>query len=404
MKLELFLAGKYLFKKKSSQAIHLITGISVLGITIGTAVLVIVLSVFNGFEDLLSGMFSRYNPDIKIVSARSGLFEADRGLIEKIRTMDGVMAVSGSLDQTAMIQYDESQDFGIVKGVDSNYSKVVPIDSALLESLQGADVAFAYLGLGLANKLGVSLDNILTKLYLYTPSGDWEESGLSAEDFGKHSVIPTGVFSMHQDLDNEMVIIGLDQLREWTGSEHKLSALEIRLKPDASTTQIVKQIDEWAGPEFLVKDRYRQDEAFLKIMNLEKWLFYLLFSLTLVLVSFTIMGALWMVVLEKRMDIASLKAMGMTNESIRKVFLWLGMGMGLLGLIAGFLLAIIFYSLQTQYALIRVPEEFIIDSYPISLKATDFLTVSLTVLTITWLACLLPVAKIREVPAIFREE
>lgn len=404
MKLELFLAVKYLFKKKSSQAIHLITGISILGITIGTAVLVIVLSVFNGFEDLLSGMFSRYNPDIKIVSSTGGHFEADSLLIAKISSMDGILAVSGSMDQTAMIQYDESQDFGTVKGVDSNYNKVVPVDSALLELLQGADVPFAYLGLGLANKLGVSLDNILTKLYLFTPTGEMEESGLDAESFGKHAVMPTGIFSMHQDLDNEMVMVSLDQLREWTGEERNLSALEIRLRPGASTAEVVQKLDALVGSEFVVKDRYRQDEAFLKIMNLEKWLFYLLFSLTLVLVSFTIMGALWMIVLEKRMDIATLKALGMTNESIRKVFLILGMGMGFLGLIAGFLLAIFFYSMQTKYAMIRVPEEFIIDSYPIALKATDFLTVSLTVLTITWLACLLPVAKIREVPAIFREE
>ena len=147
-----------------------------------------------------------------------------------------------------------------------------------------------------------------------------------------------------------------------------------------------------------------QDESFLRIMNLEKWLFFLLFSLTLILVSFTVVGSLWMIVLEKRIDISILKSLGMLNRDIRRIFIFVGLGIGILGLILGFGMAIGFYFLQDRYALIGVPDEFIIDSYPISLKFLDFIIVSVTVLSIVFLASLLPAQKIKEVKSIFREE
>jgi len=402
-----FLSWKYLIKKKTSQAIHLITGISIIGITIGTAALIIVLSVFNGFEELLNGMFSKYNPDIKIVSADSGIFEEDSVMMAKIKSWPEIVACSGSLDITGMIQYGDSQDFGTIKGIGSDYAKVIALDSALLEGrLMDSNTTFhqGILGLGLANKLGVSLNNISNRVQIYTPTSDTESDEISADQFGKNAVTPMGIISLHQEMDNELMMVPLADLQDWTGVENKVSSIEIKVGPGVTIEPLVIKLQELLGSNFKVKDRYRQDEAFLKIMNLEKWLFYLLFSLTLVLVSFTIMGALWMIVLEKRLDISILKSIGMTNRSIKQVFLFLGIGIGAIGLISGFVLALGFYFMQTEYALIRVPEEFIIDSYPIALKSVDFLTVSCTVMLITLLASLLPIAKINEVKAIFRED
>ncbi|MBK9270490.1 MAG: ABC transporter permease [Saprospiraceae bacterium] len=408
MRVVAFLSWKYLIKKKSSQAIHLITAISIVGITIGTAALIIVLSVFNGFEELLNGMFSKYNPDIKIVSVDSGFFEKDSAIVAELKTWSEIQAVAACLDITGMIQYDDVQDFGTIRGIESNFKEVVPLDSALMEGSlldPSLDYHQTLIGLGLANKLGVSLNNISTRVYLYIPTSYAEESKeIRADQYGKNAVSPVGIFSLHQELDNEMVMVPLSDLQEWSGAENKLSSIEIKVKSGISSLNLMEKLQKFLGPQFIVKDRYRQDEAFLKIMNLEKWLFFLLFSLTLVLVSFTIMGALWMIVLEKRLDISILKSIGMSNRSLQKVFLLLGLGIGAIGLVSGFALAIGFYLLQNHYALIRVPEEFIIDSYPIALKSADFVTVSCTVMAICLMASLLPVAKISEVKAIFREE
>lgn len=409
MRLIPFLALRYLFKKKSSQAIHLITGISILGITVGTAALIIVLSVFNGFESLLTGMFSKYNPDIKIVSSRGTTFQEDSLLFKRMHEVEGVKVIARSLDITGMMQYEEYQDFGIVRGIDSTYASVISLGESILDGdirIFRTSEDFALLGLGLASKLSVSLENFLNNFYVYTPTTESAENIAASpkDSYGKHAVTPIGIFSLHQETDNQLCMVPLETLRAWTGRDGALSAYEIKLFPDVNSKQLIAELERLTGDQYLVKDRYRQDEAFLKIMNLEKWLFYLLFSLTLILVSFTILGALWMIVLEKRLDISILKSMGMMNSRIQWTFMLVGLGIGMIGLLSGFAMALGFYALQTQYALIEVPDEFVIDAYPIALKAWDFVTVSITVMGICVLACLLPVAKIQEIPAIYREE
>lgn len=401
-----FLALRYLLKKKSSQAIHLITGISVLGLSVGTAALIIVLSVFNGFENLLSGLFSKHNPDIKIVSKSGKAFNEKSLRIEDISSLPDIKYLSKTLDQTCMLQYDKAQDFGIIKGVDSNFIHVSLLDSALVEgNLRGSsDPNFTWIGLGLANKLGVSLSNVMTDLYVFTPNGDQLNNEFSQEQFSRHPLTPSAIFSLHQDADYEYLFADLELLRKLLNAPELLTAIEIKIQPKTDISSLIRKIQLICGADFIVKDRYKQDEAFLKIMNLEKWLFFLLFSLTLILVSFTIVGTLWMIVLEKRKDISILKSLGMTTRQIKKIFLLIGLGIGLIGLLSGFVLAMIFYILQMNYALIRVPDEFIIDAYPIALRSGDFLLVSFTVLSIVLLASLLPTAKIREIKAIFRED
>ncbi|MBK7302133.1 MAG: ABC transporter permease [Saprospiraceae bacterium] len=401
-----FIAIKYLIKKKSSQAIHLITGISVLGLAVGTAALIIVLSVFNGFENLLSGLFSKHNPDIKIVSASGKAFDEKLLNINEIASLPEIKYLAKTLDQTCMLQYDKAQDFGIIKGVDSNFVHVSLLDSALVEGELkfSSEPNFTWIGLGLANKLGVSLSNVMTDLFVFTPNGDQVKNEFSQEQFSRHALRPTAVFSLHQDADYEYLFADLDMLQKLINAPDLLSAIEIKIHPQIDIKSLIPKIQQICGSDFIVKDRYKQDEAFLKIMNLEKWLFFLLFSLTLILVSFTIVGTLWMIVLEKRKDISILKSLGMTNHQIKKIFLLVGLGIGLIGLILGFFVAMLFYILQMNYALIRVPDEFIIDAYPIALRPEDFLLVSFTVLSIVFLASLLPTAKIKEIEAVFREE
>ncbi|HEX5625546.1 MAG TPA: FtsX-like permease family protein [Saprospiraceae bacterium] len=399
------IAFRYLFGRKSSQAIHWITGISILGISVGSAALILVLSVFNGFEELLSGLFSKYNPDVKIVLKVGKTFREDSATLLKLGSLPGVAVVARSLEEVALFQYGDAQEFGILKGVDDGFTQVCAAEEAVLEgefALERDGTPLANVGLGIRNKLGISLQDFQEFVQVFVPDREEDWSPTSAPK--RFPMQAQSVYTFHQEGDYSTIITSLDAVRQVLKRQGQLSALDVKLSEPSAYQQVIPAIEELMGPEFIVKDRYRQDEAFLKIMKLEKWLFYALFSLTLILVSFTIVGALWMIVLEKRMDISILKSMGLTNPRARNIFIALGLFICFLGLLLGFLAALLFYFLQKQYGLIGVPEEFIIDSYPIQVRLLDFLLVSGTVLAIGLLASLLPAKKVSEIQPIFREE
>lgn len=396
---------RYLFGKKSSNAIHWITGISVFGIAVGSAALILVLSVFNGFEDLLSGLFSKYNPDIKVVLKEGKTFEEDSSKILALSEIKGVDFVTRTLEEVAMFQYGDAHEFGILKGVDHGFSKVCSIDDAVIEGkfeVRNEGVPLANLSLSIRNKLGVNISNFEELVKVFVP--DHEDQLNPTNALRKYAFQAQSVYTFHQEGDYSYIITDINAVRIILKKPQQLSSIEIKLNAGASVTNVSDDIKKVLGDKYLVKDRYQQDEAFLKIMKLEKWLFYALFCLTLLLVSFTVVGALWMIVLEKRMDISILKSMGMTDQRMKKVFLNLGLLICFFGLILGSVLALTFYGLQKKYGLIGVPEEFIIDRYPIQIRLIDFLLVGFTVMIIGCIASILPTKKVAEVLPLFREE
>ncbi|MBK7339501.1 MAG: ABC transporter permease [Saprospiraceae bacterium] len=409
MILPAYIAARYIISKKSSQVINWITGISILGIACGTTALILVLSVFNGFEELLSGMFSKHNPDIKITVVQGRYFEEDKTLLSKITVLDEIQFVSRTLEQTAMFQYGDNQDFGIIKGVDESFHQVCGMDSALIEVSDLPDKDKSddiYIASGMANKLGVDITNQIEPVRVYCPglnleNSDWQLSGVPYQAFE-----PRGVYAFRQDQDANYMICQLDFLRNYLSSPTELSAYEIKLKSSNArhSKTVVTKLNQILGSDYIVKDRMKQDEAFLKIMKLEKWLFFTLFSLTLILVSFTLVGTVWMIVLEKRKDVSILKSLGLDDPYTKQIFLMVGILVTICGIILGFVTSYAFYFLQKKYKLIGVPEEFIIDSYPMQMRFTDFILVALVVLVIGTLATLLPVKKVGEIKAIFRED
>lgn len=403
-----YISTRYLFSKTSSQAIHWITAISILGISIGTASLLLVLSVFNGFEELLSSLFSKHNPDIKIVSNEGKRFYINDSTLYEIKKLESVLTASKTLEETALFQYGSSQDFGTIKGVDEKYSQVILLDSAIQNGkmiLTENGYPCVVMGIGLSNKLGIDLENPIEELRLFIPvDQDINPPNFANQSMRTLPLLPKGIFSIHQEQDYELALTDLGVLQKYLNVNGLCSSLELKLSSETNSKKIISQLEKILGPGFIVKDRYKQDEAFLKIMNLEKWLYYALFSLTLVLVCFTLIGTLWMIVLEKRMDISILKSLGMENVHLRRVFRRLGITISAIGLIVGFLLAVVFYFLQKKYAIVGVPDEFIIDSYPIKLNWKDFIIVGITVLLIGYIASLLPSKKVNDIPSIFREE
>ncbi|MEZ4957838.1 MAG: FtsX-like permease family protein [Saprospiraceae bacterium] len=405
MNLPLKIARRYLFAKKSTNAINLITGISVLGISIGTAALVLVLSVFNGFEDLILGLFSRFNPDVKIIVAEGKTFVPDPEKVAQIRALPSVKAVSETIEEVAFFTYRESQDFGVLKGVDSLYKEVTGLDSSIFEggyALKQGDRYFAILGGGMRNKLQVDIDDPFETLNVYMAKR--KKVTAMEELFKRRFAYPVGTFRIQQDFDSQYIIVSIDFAQELLGAYDEVSALEIHLVPGADTDAAIADMRRIMGQDFLVKDRYEQDASFLKLMNIEKWLSFAILSLTLVLVAFNMIGSLWMIVLEKKQDIAILKSMGATDRTIRNVFLNEGLLLCGLGLLIGFFVSITLYVVQKAFGIVPIPEGFVVDAYPISMRFFDLIAVMVIVLVIGFIASFPAALRAMKVPLLVRDE
>lgn len=405
MNLPIHIARRYLFAKKSTNAINIITSISVLGITIGTAALILVLSVFNGFEDLILKLFSNFNPDVKVTPAQGKTFYPDSIALDEIRNLEGVEFVAQSLEEVAFFEYKKNQDFGIVKGVDTLYVSVTSIDSTLREGkymLTDRGKEMAVLGVGMRNKLHTDVEDQFTPLGIYMPKQ--EKVGPLQQPFRKQFAYPAGTFVIQQDFDNQYILTSLQFAQDLMNLPNQIGALEIKLTSTANKTATVQKIRELLGDEFVVKDRYQQDEAFLKLMNIEKWMSFAILSLTLLLVAFNIVGSLWMIVLEKKKDIAILKSMGAPDILIRNIFLNEGLLLCTLGMMIGFVIALILYTIQKTYGIIPIPAGFVVDAYPMSIRWFDFLAVAAIVIGIGLLASFPPAIRAMQVSAMVREE
>lgn len=391
MNLALSIARRYLFAKKTTNTINIITGISVLGVAIGTAALILVLSVFNGFEGLLSSMLNRFNPDLKISLKEGKFFEVDSSTLAQVASLDGVLEVSKSIEEIAIFEYGKTQDIGVIKGVDEAFDKVTMVDSTIVRGdylLKDEHLNYGVVGLGLYSRLGISPIDKLTPIKVYMAKQ--KKTSALEKEFRTMSLYPSGSFSVQGESDYTHIIAPFEFASKLLGIKNKVSQLEIKLASSKDESEVVEDLSTLLGDRFIVKNRYQQDEAFLKLMNIEKWVSYLIISLTLLLVAFNIIGALWMLVLDKKKDIAILKSLGSTREQIRNLYLYEGVIICALGLVLGIVLTFIIYFLQTNFGLIGIPQGFIIDAYPIELKWTDFVIVSITVMIIGTLASWYP--------------
>ncbi|MCB0642113.1 MAG: ABC transporter permease [Phaeodactylibacter sp.] len=407
MRLPFKFARRYLFSKKSTNAINIITGISVLGVAIGTAALILVLSVFNGFEDLIIGLFSNFNPDVKVTPAKGKTFVPDSSQLYQIQSLQGVDVISKTLEEVAVFEYKNSQDFGILKGVDTSYYKITGIDKTVKEGLYALERngrPMAVLGVGMRNKLAVNVDDYLSTLSVFMPKRG--RVGPLEKPFKERLIYPAGTFVIQQDFDSQYILSSLGFAQELLGLPASVSALEIQLNSSVAQSASIDSIQAILGPGFIVRNRYQQDEAFLKLMHIEKWMSYAILSLTLLLVAFNMIGSLWMIVLEKKKDIAILKSMGANDRLVRDIFLSEGAFLCLLGMAAGMAAALLLFVIHTNIkgGVISIPQGFLVTAYPISLRFLDFVVIAVTVLAIGVLASIPPALRAKRVPALILEE
>lgn len=404
MNLYLSIAARYLTGKKTTNAINIITWISIIGMAIGTAALILILSVFNGFEGLLTGMLNNFNPDIKITLTEGKYISKGQIDLKKLTSIKGVAAISFTIEETCFFDYKGSQEVGIIKGVDKNYLKVTGLDTSIImgEAKFGQSTEYGLLGSQMNTKLSVNPSDVFSTITAYMPT-DEDKSPLS-KPFNTLSFYPSGTFSVGGDIDVQYILVNYDAVNILLGKEDHFSSIEIKLSGDVKEKTVKEELQSALGSGFRVSNRYQQDESFIKIMNIEKWISYLIACLTLLIIAFNLVGSLWMIVLEKKKDIAILKSMGLTKRGIQVIFLLLGLLISCLGMIVGYLLGVVLYWMQKQYGLVSVPEGFMVDAYPIELRAGDFIVVTITVLIIGLIASLLPSYRAGKVSSFVRQE
>jgi len=399
------IAWRYILGKKSFQAINIITGISMFGIAIGAAALLLILSVFNGFENLLKSLYNSIYTDLKVSPTEGKYFNPDAADLATIKAWPEIAAVSVTLEETALLDYEGSQDICTLKGVDGSFRKVTEIDSVMVDGdfvLQQGDIALAVMGAGLASRLNVNLQNPYSTLSVFMPNR--KQHGPLDKAFAVQYAYPIGRFSIKQDYDYQYVFVSLDFIRSLVDNPDAASGIEIKLNPGADPEVVKDKIKSLIKTPVNIKNKDEQNAAFFKLMNIEKWISFAVVSLTLIIVSFNLVSALWMIVLDKKKDISILQSMGSSPTDVRKIFMRSGWMICFLGLAIGIVLAVGFYILQKQFGIVPIPEGFVVDSYPIELRWIDILIVGVTVFIIGTLAALMPARKASKIAAYIRKE
>ena len=411
MYLPLRFAVRYVFSKKTTNVINIISMLSVFGITMGSASLIILLSVFNGFEDILRDLMGVYKPDLHVSVKEGKVFSINDEKLKALGKVKGVIAYSKILEEIALFEYDGVQNIGNIKGVDEQFLSVSSLDSTIQRgSFSLGNKSGSQMGV-----VGATIEHTLQirtmqskPITVYMPKRGETKMSLTKKPFDKKEIFPTGVFSVRQvDYDNT-VISNLKFVQELLSyKKGECSAIEIKTDPSFNQVHIQNQILQILGDDFAVENRFQQDEAFFKIANMEKWVGFLIFAFTLVLVAFNMIGALWMLVLEKRKDIANLKAMGASDALVRNIFLTEGALLSGIGVFIGTLLAVVLCVSQQQFGWVKLQNDgatFLITAYPVSMHFFDILIVIITVLVIGITASVLPARRAARIKSLVRED
>lgn len=395
MKLSLYIAKRYLFAKKSRNAINVISAVSVAGVAVGTMALIIILSVFNGLETMVSKIFNTFDPDIKITAAEGKTFIADTSRLKLLANVDGLSCYSLTIEENALLKYGDRQYIATIKGVDDNYSMVTNVDSAMWEGefILNDDKgrSFAIPGMGVAVNLGMRI-NFITQLSIIVPRKN-ASTNLDPENALKRQyVFPSGIFEVEKEYDSKYVYLPIDFVRNLTETYDGTSSIEIKFKENANSKSVQKRIKEIYGNGFVVKNQYEQQEMFYKVMRSERLAIFLILTLILIIASFNIIGSLTMLIIEKERDIEILKSLGADNNLIQKIFIFEGWLISIIGAMAGLFLGFLICWLQQTFGLVKLhSESLIMDAYPVVMKLKDFIIVPATVLLIGYWAAWYPV-------------
>lgn len=399
MNFPFYIARRYLFSKKSHNAINVISAISVCGVALATLALVCTLSVFNGFQDLVTTFFTAFDPQLKITAVRGKVFDGQDKRVLQLKKMPDVEVYSESLEDNVMVQYQGRQAMAVVKGVEDNFDQLTPIDSILFGRgdllLHDEVVDYAIPGIQLLSTLGSGI-RFLDPLEIYAPRrGAKVNMANPSTAFVTGNLFSSGlVFAVNQEkYDASYILTSIDFARRLFQYTTEVSAINLKLKAGADTDAVKKHIQDLLGDDFLVQDRYEQQADTYRIMEIEKLISYLFLTFILIIACFNVIGSLSMLIIDKRDDVVTLRNLGASDRQIVRIFLFEGRMISFFGAFAGVVLGLLLCWLQQEYGLIALGSSgsFVVDAYPVSVHASDVLLIFITVLLIGFLSVWYPV-------------
>ncbi len=400
MNFPFYIARRYLFSKKSTHAINVISAISAVGVAVATMALIVTLSVFNGFHDLVATFFTSFDPQIEVVPAQGKTAPADDPVLQKIRQMPQVEVATECLKDQALAIYRGKQTMVTLMGVDNSFEQMSRIDEILYGEgafiLHAANLNFGIVGARLAETLGMNA-NWDGSLLIYAPRKTGQLDIANPSDgFVVDSLIsPGSVFMVKQGkYDRDHVLAPISFARSLFEQQGMLSSLQIRLKNGSDLDEVKNEMKAIAGDKYRVLDRYEQQEDTFRIMKVEKFIAYIFLTFILIVASFNIIGSISMLIIDKKNDVVTLRNLGATDKQIKRIFLFEGRLISFLGAMAGLLLGLLLCWLQQQFGLVALGQSsgtFVVDAYPVSVHPEDVVAVFVTVVVVGFLAVWYPV-------------
>ena len=396
-KLPLSIASKYFFTKKSKRAIHIISLITTIAIAIGTFALIVVLSVFNGFEGLVISMFNQFDPDIKVTSKIGKTFNYDKS---KIASINGIEAIGKSVEENVLLKYKQQQYIATIKGIDENIFERSGIKNGITTGYKNLlidGVSFAVLGAGVADKLSLNTESANEPLSIYYPNKDVTNININpANAFKIEGINIGGIFSIQQEFDVKYVIVPLQFAQRFFETNNQISSLEIYVNSNTNVDEVCAEISNKLGSNYEVKNRFQQHNFIYKVMKAEKWAVFFILLFILIIATFNLTGALTMLIIDKQHDIFIMKSFGANTKLIKQIFVFNGLIITASGIVIGTVLGLAVCFAQQQFGLLQFNGEgsFVVDAYPVKIIFVDVLYVAISVFVIGFIASIIPVQNI----------
>lgn len=400
-KTAVFIAWRYLFSKKKHNVINVISIVSMLGIMVSSAALIVVLSVFNGMEETISGWFNKFNPDFLVTLTEGKSFPVDSFPAAKIAKMSEVESVEEVVSDMVLATYNNRQELIRLKGVGEGYVAHNELQDIIIDgnfNLKQGNQPCAVFGAVSAGRFQVNLLNY-EMLKVYYPKRTKKNLAQPAEAFTTQYLLPSGVFLTNTGNDEDLVFCPIDLARELMHYEGEVTSMEVKIKPSSDLSRFQKKLESELGSRYKVQNKYQQEATLFKIMRSEKFIIYVILAFILLVAAFNIIGSLGMLMLEKRDDMAVLRSMGAQESMIQQIFLYEGMAISLLGGLAGLLLGGVVCLIQIVFGVVKIGPEsanYILSAYPVVLRFTDFIAVLLTILVVSLVISLLPTRKLKK--------
>ncbi len=394
MNLSFFIAKRYLISKKSNNAINVISWISIIAIAITTAALVIILSAMNGITAMVADLYHAIEPDLKITAVDSKYITNKNELTQKIKSIQGIKGISFSIEENALMKLDDKQAIVTIKGVDEEFKNLTQFDTVVVEGtyrFSHDNQYYGVFGRGIASRLDINVNDFISPISIYAPIRGKVESINPEDAFNKISISPAGIFSLHDDFDYKYVLVDLKAAQTLFDCPDSFSIIEINVNDKTELETIQEKLQQKLGSQYQIKNRYQLNDVLFKTLETEKLWTFLILAFILVIATFNIIGALTMLIIEKKKDIKTLYNLGADQKFIRKIFMQEGFLITSVGALSGLIIGLAVCLLQQQFHLVEFDKESIVPYYIIKLQLNDFFWILGVVMVIGFLAALYPV-------------